>query len=372
MTRSATGTALAVPDTPDSPPGAPAGWRAGHRRQQWQPVGVRREQDAGAPAKMMAPSRAAQVILDGVARDKALIVFPASVRGARRASYFFPGLGDRILVRHVRQLRRYRTAAPVAPGTPHRLETLRAPAQVLRAMVRTGRYSRDPAGRAPRSAPCLPVPFPGSPARSSRRQQCRYRQASRTPAPQCGSRRPPRAGSRRRPALARPASSPLTCPCRSMCCSARPDSSRSASSSAPRSTTSACRSPGGAATRSCRSSPRPCTTRESPPWPGCAPRPTTWPLTASSACNCGCRCTPGARHAWSSGPLAPRSVTWPARARTARPMAERSLRTCRRRTSSGSWPPGRCRSRSFSAPACTTSRTAACCSHCARPTRTRR
>jgi NAD(P)-dependent dehydrogenase (short-subunit alcohol dehydrogenase family) len=75
------------------------------------PAGMSREQFAGTPAKMMAPSRAAQVILDGVARNKALIVFPASMRWARRANYFFPGLSDQILLRQMRQSRRYRTAA---------------------------------------------------------------------------------------------------------------------------------------------------------------------------------------------------------------------------------------------------------------------
>lgn len=79
------------------------------------PAGMSREQLAGAPAKMMAPSRAAQLILDGVARNKALIVFPASMRWARRASYFFPGLSDRILARQMRQSRKYRTAALVVP-----------------------------------------------------------------------------------------------------------------------------------------------------------------------------------------------------------------------------------------------------------------
>jgi NAD(P)-dependent dehydrogenase (short-subunit alcohol dehydrogenase family) len=78
-------------------------------------AGVPREQLAGAPATMMAPSRAAQLILDGVARNKALIVFPASMRWARRVTYFLPGLSDRILVRQMRQSRQYRAAAPVAP-----------------------------------------------------------------------------------------------------------------------------------------------------------------------------------------------------------------------------------------------------------------
>ena len=78
-------------------------------------AGVPREQLAGPPTTMMAPSRAAQLILDGVARNKALIVFPASMRWARRATYFLPGLSDRILVRQMRQSRQYRAAAPVAP-----------------------------------------------------------------------------------------------------------------------------------------------------------------------------------------------------------------------------------------------------------------
>jgi NAD(P)-dependent dehydrogenase (short-subunit alcohol dehydrogenase family) len=83
------------------------------------PAGLSREQAAGAPARMMEPSRAARVILDGVARNKAMIVFPASIRWARRAVFFFPGLSDRILVRQMRQSRQYRTTEPVVcePGT---------------------------------------------------------------------------------------------------------------------------------------------------------------------------------------------------------------------------------------------------------------
>ncbi len=55
-------------------------------------------------------------------------------------------------------------------------------------------------------------------------------------------------------------------------------------------------------------------------------------------------------------------ATWPGTARTARPTAGRSPRTCPPRTSSGCWPRARCRSRSSSAPASTTSHTGACCS----------
>jgi len=80
------------------------------------PADVPREQLAGAPAKMMEPGRAAQVILDGVARNKAMIVFPASIRWARRLDRLFPGLSDRIQLREMRESRRYRTAEEQVPG----------------------------------------------------------------------------------------------------------------------------------------------------------------------------------------------------------------------------------------------------------------
>jgi hypothetical protein len=73
------------------------------------------------------PSRAAQIILDGVARNQAAIVFPASIRWARRACRLSPRLSDGYLLRQMRESRRYRTAAsggepnvpaaaPPAPG----------------------------------------------------------------------------------------------------------------------------------------------------------------------------------------------------------------------------------------------------------------
>lgn len=63
----------------------------------------------------MWPSRAAEVILDGVARNQALIVFPASIRWARRAYHLFPRLIDRELLRQFRQRQhRYRATAPAA------------------------------------------------------------------------------------------------------------------------------------------------------------------------------------------------------------------------------------------------------------------
>ena len=74
------------------------------------PADVPREQVAGAPAKMMEPERAAQVILDGVVRNQALIVFPAAIRWARRLDRVAPGISDRILLRQMRRTRRYRTA----------------------------------------------------------------------------------------------------------------------------------------------------------------------------------------------------------------------------------------------------------------------
>jgi len=74
------------------------------------PADVPREQVAGAPAKMMEPERAAQVILAGVARNKAMIVFPVSIRWGRHLVRLFPGLSDRILLRQMRASRRYRTA----------------------------------------------------------------------------------------------------------------------------------------------------------------------------------------------------------------------------------------------------------------------
>jgi short-subunit dehydrogenase len=78
------------------------------------PAGMTREQAAGAPAKMMEPARAAQVILDGVARNRALIIFPASMRWAWRALRLFPRLADRRLLQQMRQDRTYRTAELVS------------------------------------------------------------------------------------------------------------------------------------------------------------------------------------------------------------------------------------------------------------------
>jgi len=80
------------------------------------PADVSEEQATGAPAKMMAPDRAAQLILDGVTRNKAMMVFPASVRWGRHVVRLVPGLSDRILLRQWRALRRYRTTAEQVAG----------------------------------------------------------------------------------------------------------------------------------------------------------------------------------------------------------------------------------------------------------------
>jgi NAD(P)-dependent dehydrogenase (short-subunit alcohol dehydrogenase family) len=74
------------------------------------PDDVTAEQVIGAPEKMMAPDRAARVILDGVARNKAMIVFPGSIRWGRHLVRLIPGLSDRMLLRHFRTLRGYRSA----------------------------------------------------------------------------------------------------------------------------------------------------------------------------------------------------------------------------------------------------------------------
>jgi NAD(P)-dependent dehydrogenase (short-subunit alcohol dehydrogenase family) len=78
------------------------------------PPGVPLEKLAGAPATMMEPARAAQVILDGVARNQALIVFPASIRWLRRANQLFPRLIERGLLRQHRQRRNMYEAALAA------------------------------------------------------------------------------------------------------------------------------------------------------------------------------------------------------------------------------------------------------------------
>jgi hypothetical protein len=59
---------------------------------------------------MVEPSQAARVILDGVARNRALIAFPAYVRWAWRAACLVPRVLDQAAPRQLREIREYRTA----------------------------------------------------------------------------------------------------------------------------------------------------------------------------------------------------------------------------------------------------------------------
>jgi NAD(P)-dependent dehydrogenase (short-subunit alcohol dehydrogenase family) len=61
--------------------------------------------------KMIEAAQAAQVILDGVARNQAVIAFPGYIRWAWRAYRLFPRLVERGIPRQVREARSYRTAA---------------------------------------------------------------------------------------------------------------------------------------------------------------------------------------------------------------------------------------------------------------------
>jgi NAD(P)-dependent dehydrogenase (short-subunit alcohol dehydrogenase family) len=60
--------------------------------------------------KMVEPSQAARVILDGVARNRALIAFPGYVRWAWRVTCLVPRVLDRAAPRQLREIREYRTS----------------------------------------------------------------------------------------------------------------------------------------------------------------------------------------------------------------------------------------------------------------------
>jgi NAD(P)-dependent dehydrogenase (short-subunit alcohol dehydrogenase family) len=60
--------------------------------------------------KMIEAAQAAQAILDGVARNQAVIAFPGYIRWAWRAYRFFPGLVERGIPRQVREALGHRTA----------------------------------------------------------------------------------------------------------------------------------------------------------------------------------------------------------------------------------------------------------------------
>ena len=59
--------------------------------------------------KWMEAAQAARVILDGVARNQAVIAFPAYIRWARRTISLFPRGLDRAAPRQIREIRSYRT-----------------------------------------------------------------------------------------------------------------------------------------------------------------------------------------------------------------------------------------------------------------------
>jgi len=73
-------------------------------------AGLPKEQAARKPVKMIEAGQAAVIILDGMARNHALILFPGYVRWAWRAYRIFPRAVERLFLIRVRQLRRYRTA----------------------------------------------------------------------------------------------------------------------------------------------------------------------------------------------------------------------------------------------------------------------
>jgi len=79
-------------------------------------AGLPREQAARKPVKMIEAAQAAVIILDGVARNHALILFPGYVRWAWRAYRIFPRAVERVFLSRVRQLRRYRTAPNATPA----------------------------------------------------------------------------------------------------------------------------------------------------------------------------------------------------------------------------------------------------------------
>jgi NAD(P)-dependent dehydrogenase (short-subunit alcohol dehydrogenase family) len=70
---------------------------------------------------MMEPPRAAQVILDGVEKNQAVIVFPASIRWVWRAYRIAPTLISRLLtpllLKRIRELRSYRLTSDEAKET---------------------------------------------------------------------------------------------------------------------------------------------------------------------------------------------------------------------------------------------------------------
>jgi NAD(P)-dependent dehydrogenase (short-subunit alcohol dehydrogenase family) len=69
-----------------------------------------RERLLGAPARMMPADQAARVIMSGVARNTAVIVFPANIRWVRRLYLVSPRPVEQSLARKWRQVRAHRAA----------------------------------------------------------------------------------------------------------------------------------------------------------------------------------------------------------------------------------------------------------------------
>jgi len=74
-------------------------------------VNMPREEARHKSIKMLGAGQAASAILDGVARNQAVIIFPAVVRWAWRAYRLMPSLADRIMLPRVRELRRFRPSS---------------------------------------------------------------------------------------------------------------------------------------------------------------------------------------------------------------------------------------------------------------------
>ncbi len=74
-------------------------------------VNLPREEARHKSIKMLGSGHAANAILDGVARNQAVIIFPAIVRWAWRAYRLMPSLADRIMLPRVRELRRFRPSS---------------------------------------------------------------------------------------------------------------------------------------------------------------------------------------------------------------------------------------------------------------------
>ena len=66
---------------------------------------------ASLPVKAMSVSEAADIILKGIIKNKAILIFPKNVKWAWRIYRFFPGLLDKAWVEKIRNIRRLRREA---------------------------------------------------------------------------------------------------------------------------------------------------------------------------------------------------------------------------------------------------------------------